>query len=88
VQEDAIGFDACQRYNGRNGDFEAEQHDEVFDGLGEHQVPAIGHPRRDKVRESQCHMLRICARPYQKSAESTQAVFSQPEDRKTSISML
>ncbi len=44
VQQHAVGLDAGQRNEGRNGDFEAKHLDQLFDGLREDLVGAESDP--------------------------------------------
>lgn len=46
MQQDAVGLDARQRDERRNGDLEAEQGNELVDGLGEDLVGTEGDPRK------------------------------------------
>jgi hypothetical protein len=85
VQQHAVCLDPSERHQRRDGDFEAQKVDELFDGLREDPVGTEGHP---------IHMLTAIRHPvlgevtHQKRASSTKAVFIQPEDRKTRASML
>jgi hypothetical protein len=86
VQQHAISLDSGERHLGRDGDLEAEEIYKFFDGLGEHSVGAEGHPIQNHVRGLLPHPFGYIT--YQKSASSTEAVFNQPDEWKTSPSML
>lgn len=87
MQQHAVRFDAGKRDQRRNGDLETEQDNELLDGHRQHLVGAEGEPVRTR-RSATGHMEADLGGAYQKSAESTHAVFSQPDDKKTRASML
>jgi hypothetical protein len=85
VQQHAICLDAGERDEGRDGDLEAEQVDELLDGLGQHAVGAEGDPRgpadQRGGRRRACNSARAAAGgTYQNRARSTQAVFSRGQE--------
>jgi hypothetical protein len=94
VQQDTIGLDAGKRNEGRDGDLETQQIDEFFDGLGEDLVSSECNPVQTYKLATAGRCVGVwdvgmCGYgPYQKRAESTQAVLSHPEERKTRPSML
>ena len=89
MEQNAIRLNARKRHEGRDGDFEAKQRDEFFNRLREHLVGTERDPRCTRRSVSaRVERAALHIEPYQKRAESTQAVFSQPEDQKTRLSML
>jgi hypothetical protein len=84
VQQNAVCLYACERNEGRNGDFEAEDLHQLLDGDGEDLVC----PERDPTCRVNTLYVSRAGAAYQKSAEIMQAVRSHCDELNRSVSML
>lgn len=89
MKEHSISANAGERDDGRNGDFEAQKRDKLFNGFGEDLVGTVGNPERaigQSWKFARSEDMKASS-AYQKRAQSTQAVFNQSDEWKKRVSM-